>query len=135
MSRFFICDMGFDPWGEGSYVPALVYHANLSFNGSPPSDPETGIPYHDWGVYEVTMGDITPLLSDARLDALPAGVIATPVAQLDPAQVDSLRAALDRRGIGSGIISQAQTLGEILAAIQLRAESPGVTPTSAQAAL
>lgn len=131
MSRYYLCNLLEDPWGEGSIVPAVAYHPGLSFSGSPPCDPVTGIPYQVWSLVEVTAGDQSPLLLDPRIDPLPQGMTTTPVGILNPDEMASLRAALDRRGVGAGIISQAATLGEIVAAIQLRANAPGVVPAIA----
>lgn len=137
MLKRYITDIVMDPWGEGSYCPVCVHYPSFSFSGSPPCDPNTGIPYMNWMVVEVTQADPAELAAfeaDLRVDALPDYPLTTPVAQMSAAALENLRAVLTRRNIGAGLVD-VDTYGAILAGIALRANSPSVTPASASLVL
>jgi len=136
MKRQFISDIVTSaPWGEDGYYPVTIFYPSINFGGSPPGDPETGAPYRNWVLIEVTAGsdeDLAAFSADPRVDTLPDLPLDTPVSQMPAIVVSSLRAILSRRGIGAGLVDEAVNYGAILAGITLRANAAASVPALAQ---
>lgn len=116
------------------YRPAVADYP-VNWSCSMPAHPDTGAPLNDWGLVEVTKGDVSLLELDPRIDTLPKVSLSTLVADIAPGDVAAMRSALDSRGIGSGIVDTAAIYGDIIAGISLRANAGTVTPALGQATL
>ena len=117
----------------GDFRPATSDYP-VGAAGEIPWDDAANRPLNTWTVVEVSTGDTAAFAGDARIDALPVCALETPVAQIDPAQLAGMRAALTRRGIGVAVDSE-PTFGSIVAAIKRRAGEGRVTPTKTQLTL
>lgn len=134
MNRIYLADIIGDGTDEGGDFRAATADYPLGTTGSMPADPATGIPLNAWMLVGVFAGDVAALIGDARIDPLPDCALDTPVSMIDPDQLATMRAALIRRGIGVSI-DTAANYGEIIAAINLRANAANATPAVAQLTL
>lgn len=132
--RFYLADvLGTGEADVDEFRPAVADYP-VDYSWSLPCD-ATGRPLNSWGLVEVTRADgadVVVMANDLRLEALPVADRDTLVLQIDSAALDSLRAALARRGIGSALIDEASNFGDMLDAIARRANVGPVMATTAQ---
>lgn len=129
MKRYFIADIIGDGSDTDEYRAAVaVYPVNWSAE-VPWNDAENR-PTNVWTVAEVSGGDMSGFTGDPRIDPLPICELSTPVGQIDDAQMASMRASLQRRGIGVSL-DAAETFGAIIALLRIRAGEATVVPTKA----
>lgn len=132
MERYFLADIIGDGTEENEFRPSVANYYDLGWSAEQPADTQTGRPLNDWCLVKITQGDLTPLVQDPSVDALPNCPLATPINQIDPDQLAGMREALTRRKIGSAIIETAGDFGGVLAAIAVRANAGTLVPTAAQ---
>lgn len=130
--RYYLADIIGDGTDEGGDFRAATSDYPVGTTGEMPANPTTGKPLNTWMLIEVFVGDVAVLAGDPRIDPLPDVPLSAPLAQIDPAQLSSMRVVLTRRGIGAGIVDTALAFGDVLAGIALRANAGAVTTAAAQ---
>lgn len=127
MKRYFIADIIGDGSDTNEYRAAVaVYPVNWA--AEVPWDDIENRPINNWTIAEVSGGDMSGFAGDTRIDPLPICELDTPVSQIDASQIASMRAALQRRGIGVSL-DPADTFGSIIGLLRIRAGEGIVTPT------
>lgn len=130
MKRYYLCDVigDGDPDVEltpttGPFRPAVADYG-VTWAGTIPSDPVTGHPVHSWALVVVESKDHSEIRKDARIDALPDFPMDGKVSAINAATRSQALAALSRRGIATGVFSNADGYRDVIRGIgrQLHAE-------------
>lgn len=129
MKRYFIADIIGDGSDTDEYRAAVaVYPVNWAAE-VPWNDAENR-PLNNWTVAEVNGGDMSGFEGDSRIDPLPVCELDSSVSEINALQLEAMRAALQRRGIGVSL-DAAENFGSIIALLRIRAGEATVVPTKA----